>query len=38
MEKYATNAKPTGRTRQLQHKLKIGEAGWVLRADQTVSH
>ena len=26
-----TNAKPTGGTRQIQYKLKAGEAGWVLK-------
>jgi len=26
-----TNAQPTGGTRQIQYKLKAGEAGWVLR-------
>jgi hypothetical protein len=33
-----TNAKPTGGTRQIQYKLKAGEAGWVLRPDQTVNY
>lgn len=33
-----TNAKPTGGTRQIQYKLKAGEAGWLLRPDQTVSY
>ena len=26
-----TNSQPTGKTRQLQYKLKAGEAGWVLQ-------
>lgn len=26
-----SNAKPTGKTRQLQYKLKAGEAGWLLK-------
>jgi hypothetical protein len=30
------NAKPSGRTRQLQYKLRPGEAGWVLRLDRVV--
>lgn len=29
--KKDTNAKPTGGTRQLDYRLKAGEAGWVLR-------
>lgn len=31
-----TNSKPTGGTRQIQYKLKAGEAGWVLRKDRVV--
>jgi hypothetical protein len=31
-----TNARPTGKTRQLQYKLKAGEAGWVLRLDRAM--
>jgi hypothetical protein len=31
-----TNAQPTGETRQVQYKLKAGEAGWVLRPDRTI--
>jgi hypothetical protein len=31
-----SNSAPTGKTRQLQYKLKAGEAGWVLRLDKTV--
>ena len=31
-----TNARPTGKTRQLQYKLKAGEAGWVLRLDRSM--
>ena len=30
------NANPTGDIRQVQYKLEAGEAGWVLRKDQTV--
>lgn len=30
------NSKPTGGTRQIQYKLKAGEAGWVLRRDRVV--
>lgn len=33
-----SNAKPTGVTRQLQYKLKAGEAGWVLRLDKTTEY
>ncbi len=33
-----TNARPTGKTRQLQYKLKAGEAGWVLRLDRSVEY
>jgi hypothetical protein len=29
---------PTGRTRQLQYKLKPGEAGWVLTLDRVVEY
>jgi hypothetical protein len=29
-----TNAAPSGKTRQLQYKLKAGEAGWVLKLDR----
>jgi len=29
---------PTGRTRQLQYKLKPGEAGWVLNLDRVVEY
>ena len=32
------NAQPTGGMRQIQYKLKAGEAGWVLRPDRTVSY
>jgi hypothetical protein len=31
-------ATPTGRTRQLQYKLKAGEAGWVLRLDKSLEY
>ena len=30
------NARPTGKTRQLQYKLKAGEAGWILRLDRSI--
>jgi len=33
-----TNAQPTGKTRQLQYKLKSGEAGWVLRLDKAIEY
>lgn len=33
-----TNVRPTGGTRQIQYKLKAGEAGWVLRADRIVNY
>lgn len=33
-----TNARPTGKTRQLQYKLKAGESGWVLRLDRSVEY
>jgi len=33
-----TNAKPTGKMRQLQYKLRQGEAGWVLRLDRVVEY
>jgi hypothetical protein len=29
---------PTGKTRQLQYKLKKGEAGWVLKLDKVVEY
>ena len=32
------NSTPTGGTRQIQYKLKAGEAGWILRPDRTVSY
>lgn len=32
-----SNAKPTGGMRQIQYKLKAGEAGWVLYADKIVN-
>jgi len=31
-------AAPTGRTRQLQYKLKPGEAGWVLKLDRMIEY
>jgi hypothetical protein len=33
-----TNATPTGGTRQLQHKLVPGEAGWVMTVDRVVEY
>jgi hypothetical protein len=33
-----SNSKPTGQTRQLQYKLKAGEAGWILRLDKAVEY
>jgi hypothetical protein len=33
-----TNAKPTGGTRQIQYKLKPGEAGWLLTVDGVANH
>jgi hypothetical protein len=33
-----TNARHTGKTRQLQYKLKAGEAGWVLRLDRSTEY
>ena len=33
-----TNSQPTGGTRQIQYKLKAGEAGWILRPDTTVNY
>lgn len=33
-----SNAKPTGKTRQLQYKLKAGEAGWLLKIDKTTEY
>lgn len=32
------NAHPTGGTRQIQYKLKAGEAGWILKPDRTISY
>ena len=32
------NAAPTGGTRQLQYKLKQGEAGWVLKLDKVLDY
>ena len=31
-----TNANPTGGTREIQYKLGVGEAGWILRLDKAV--
>ena len=33
-----SNAKPSGKTRQLQYKLKAGEAGWLLKIDKTIEY
>jgi hypothetical protein len=33
-----TDGKPSGGTRQLQYKLKAGEAGWLLKLDKTVEY
>ena len=33
-----TNAQPSGGMRQIQYKLKAGEAGWVLRPDRIVNY
>jgi hypothetical protein len=33
-----TNARPSGKMRQLQYKLAPGEAGWVLRVDKVVEY
>lgn len=33
-----SNAKPTGKTRQLQYTLKAGEAGWLLKLDKTTEY
>ena len=33
-----SNNKPSGKTRQLQYKLKAGEAGWILRLDRTIDY
>ena len=33
-----SNAKPTGGTRQLQYKLKQGEAAWQLVVDKVVNY
>ena len=33
-----SNAKPSGKTRQLQYKLKAGEAGWLLKIDKTTEY
>jgi hypothetical protein len=31
-----TNAKPSGKLRQLQYKLKSDESGWLLKLDRTI--
>ena len=33
-----TNAQPSGGIRQIQYRLKAGEAGWVLRVDQVIQY
>jgi hypothetical protein len=33
-----SDGKPTGGTRQLQYKLKAGEAGWLLKLDKIVEY
>jgi len=33
-----SNAKPTGKTRQLQYKLMAGEAGWLLKIDKVIEY
>ena len=33
-----SNAKPNGKTRQLQYKLAAGEAGWLLKLDKTTEY
>jgi hypothetical protein len=33
-----TNSEPSGKIRQLQYKLKRGEAGWVLRLDKAMEY
>jgi hypothetical protein len=33
-----TNANPTGGTRQLQYKLKQGEASWVLNLEKSINY
>ena len=32
------SGKLSGKTRQLQYKLKAGEAGWILRLDRTIDY
>jgi len=34
----AGESNPSGKTRQLQYKLKQGEAGWILRLDKTLEY
>lgn len=33
-----SNAKPSGKMRQLQYKLKAGEAGWLLKLDKATEY
>ncbi|MBX7245501.1 MAG: hypothetical protein K1X53_08375 [Candidatus Sumerlaeaceae bacterium] len=37
-EGTGAEAKPTGKTRQVQYKLKPGEAGWKLKVDKVVEY
>ena len=37
-EKMDTNAQPSGKIRQLQYKLKAGEAGWLLHLDKVIEY
>jgi len=37
-QKSDTNANPTGKTRQIQYRLKSGEAGWKLVAYKTLEY
>ena len=34
----AGDSKPSGKIRQLQYKLRQGEAGWILRLDRTIEY
>ena len=33
-----TNSAPSGKTRQIQYKLKAGEAGWILTVDKVIEY
>lgn len=37
-ENMDTNAQPSGKIRQLQYKLKAGEAGWLLHLDKAIEY